>query len=104
MWNKRIIGLDFDDKKTGLRIIKLIEILGIKAEYRLSSSRRGYHVRIHTKKNCDKENNLKIRYMFGDCYGRFIGDVRRLQHGLIEFDILFEHKNNKKTTKWRKIK
>jgi len=102
MWNKNIIGLDFDDMKFGKQALIFFRILGIKGKYRLSSSKRGLHFRLKVK-NHNKKENLLIRYMLGDCRGRFMGDLRRLQNGLKEFEILFDHKNNKTSGKWRKI-
>ena len=103
MFNKNEIGLDYDNKETGKQAIKILRILGIKGKYRNSSSHRGYHIRIKVK-DCNRKMNLKIRYMLGDCYGRYMRDVRRLQHGLKEFDILFDHKDNKTSGKWRQLK
>jgi hypothetical protein len=103
MYKNDEIGLDYDEIKQGIRALKIFRTLGMKGKYRKSSSGRGYHFRIKTNHKCSKEINLQIRYMLGDCYGRYMGDVRRLQHGLKEFDILFDHKKGKKSGKWRRI-
>ncbi len=102
MFRKNIIGIDIDDKKTGKELLILLRILNIKGVYRISSSKRGYHFKLkcnpHTKKQ-----SLIIRYMFNDCYGRWLGDVRRLKHAMFNFDILFDIKKNRKAGKWKKI-
>jgi len=102
MFNKKVVGLDIDDKEQGKKLLKVLRILKIKGKYRLSSSRRGYHFRLNVNNHTKKEN-LLIRYMLGDCYGRFRSDVRRFNHGIRHLDILFDVKNNKKASVWRKI-
>lgn len=102
MFKKNIIGIDIDDKLTAKKILRILRILQVKGYYRFSSSRRGYHFKIIVRDHTKKEN-LIIRYMFSDCYGRWMLDTRRLKHGIREFDVLFEIKNNKLSGKWKKI-
>jgi len=102
VFNKTTIGIDIDDKKQGKELLKIFRALKIKGIYRLSSSRRGYHFSIKTTKT-DKKTQLLIRYMFGDCYGRWLGDVRRYKHGLDHFNILFDEKKGKKAGAWKDI-
>jgi hypothetical protein len=102
MYKKTTIGIDIDDKKQGKELLGLLRALKIQGIYRPSSSRRGYHFSIKTKKTTKREQ-LLIRYMFGDCYGRWLGDVRRYKHGAEHFNILFDKKKGKKAGAWRKI-
>lgn len=102
MYNKNIIGIDIDSLKDGKYTLKILRILKIKGFYRLSSSKKGYHFRIKVN-DCSKKDNLMVRYMLGECYGRFKTDLRRLKDGLTEFDILFDMKNKKRSGKWKKI-
>jgi len=102
MYRKNTIGIDIDDKAQGKQLLRLLRALKVKGLYRLSSSRRGYHFSIQVNKTTKKEQ-LLIRYMFGDCYGRWLGDVRRYKHGAYHFNILFDEKKNKKAGKWRPI-
>lgn len=102
MWNKNIIGIDIDDRKEGKMILRVLRILNIKGKYRLSSSKRGYHFRLSVKNHTRKEN-LLIRYMLNDCYGRWRLDVRRLKSGIRELDVLFDNKNNNYSSQWRNI-
>ena len=102
MFRKNIIGIDIDEKNTGKQLLRLLRILKIKGVYRTSSSKRGYHFKIKVNK-CNKHENLLIRYMFNDCYGRWLGDVRRLKHGIKTFDVLFDKKKGKYSGKWIKI-
>ena len=97
-----VIGIDIDDIDTGKKLLRMLRILKIKGKYRLSSSRRGYHFKLNVL-NHNKEENLMIRYILNDCYGRWIGDVRRLKNGIAHFDILFNKKKKKKCGIWRKI-
>ncbi len=102
MYKKNRLGLDIDNKKLGKQTLRILRILKIKGFYRISSSKRGYHFSIKVNKHTKKEA-LIIRYMFNDCYGRWIGDVRRLKAGINTFDVLFYKKKNKFAGKWRKI-
>jgi len=102
MYKKTTIGIDIDDKTQGKELLKILRALKITGIYRLSSSRRGYHFSINVKKT-DKKTQLLIRYMFGDCYGRWIGDVRRLKHGAEHFNILFDKKKGLRAGKWNSI-
>ena len=102
MYKKNRLGLDIDDRETGKKLLKIFRILKIKGLYRLSSSKRGYHFSLRVNKHTKKEA-LIIRYMFNDCYGRWLGDVRRLKHGIEHFDVLFYKKKGKRAGKWRKI-
>lgn len=102
MYKKDKIGLDIDDRKKGKQLLKILRILKLKGFYRLSSSKRGYHFLIDTNNHTKKES-LLIRYMLGDCYGRWYGDFRRLENGIKHFDLLFNKKKNKECGKWRKI-
>ena len=61
------------------------------------------HRRIIKGLRVKKEESLKIRYIFNDDYGRWIGDVRRLKAGIRHFDILFDKKKGKRCGAWRKI-
>jgi len=78
----------------------------ISMKYRLSSSRRGYHVNIvlnvpkYIVKNVDLYSFvLGIRYLLGDDLGRIKADVGRKQLDG-EVDRLFILKNGKKVTDW----
>jgi len=102
MFKKNIIGLDIDEKEQGKKLLRLLRILKINGVYRSSSSKRGYHFKINVETH-NKEESLIIRYMLGDCYGRWRTDIRRLQNGIKHFDILFDVKKNKKSGKWKKI-
>ncbi len=102
MFKPEYITLDVDKREDGKQLLKILRVLKIKGSYRLSSSKRGYHFLLNVKHHTKKEN-LMIRYMLGDCYGRFRCDVRRLQHGLKEMAILFDVKNGKRSGCWRKI-
>jgi len=102
MFNKNIIGFDIDTISDGKKLLRILRILKIKGVYRHSSSGRGYHFKINVLNHTKKEN-LLIRYMLGDCYGRLMCDTRRLQHGIKHFDILFDKKKNKNSSKWIKI-
>ena len=102
MFNPEKITLDFDDKDEGIKALKIFRILKLKGKYRLSSSKRGYHFEINCKKH-NRETNLRIRYILGDCSGRMRCDQRRLQNGLKEFAILFDNKNGKKCSNWKVI-
>jgi len=102
MYKKNTIGIDIDDKKQGKELLRLLRALKIKGLYRQSSSRRGYHFSIQVNKTTKREQ-LLIRYMFGDCYGRWLGDVRRFKQGAYHFNILFDEKKNKKSGKWKPI-
>jgi len=102
MYKKNRLGLDIDNKELSKRLLKIFRILKIKGFYRISSNKRGYHFSIKVNKHTKKEA-LIIRYMFNDCYGRWIGDVRRLKAGIKIFDVLFFKKKNKKAGSWRKI-
>lgn len=96
------IGIDIDSKEEGKRLLNIFRILKIKGKYRTSSSKRGYHFLINVKP-CKKQEQLLIRYMFGDCYGRWIGDVRRFKHGIKTFNVLFDKKRGLSSGKWKKI-
>ena len=102
MFKETIIGIDIDDKEQGKKLLRMLRILKVKGKYRLSSSKRGYHFKLSVKKHT-KEESLLIRYILGDCYGRWIGDIRRLQNGIAHFDILFDKKKFKRCGKWNKI-
>jgi hypothetical protein len=102
MFKKCRLGLDIDDKPTAKKMLRIFRILKIKGFYRLSSSKRGYHFSLIVSKHT-KQESLIIRYIFNDCYGRWIGDLRRLKNGISHFDILFDKKKNKKSGCWRKI-
>lgn len=102
MFRKNIIGIDIDDRETGKKLLRILRVLKIKGVYRLSSSKRGYHFKLKCNKHTKKES-LIIRYMFNDCYGRWLGDVRRLKHGIKHFDILFDKKKNKRSGTWKEI-
>ena len=102
MFKKTTIGLDIDDKAQGKQLLKILRALKIQGIYRSSSSRRGYHFSINVKKT-DEKTQVLIRYMLGDCYGRWLGDVRRFKHGAEHFNILFDEKKGLKAGRWRKI-
>lgn len=102
MYKKNRLGLDIDDKKLGKKLLRILRILNIKGYYRKSSSKRGFHFSLKVKPHT-KQEALIIRYMLNDCYGRWIGDVRRLKAGINIFDVLFFEKKNKKAGKWKKI-
>ena len=102
IFNPKIIGIDIDDKEKGKKLLRILRILSCKGNYRLSSSKRGYHFRLKVNPHTKKEN-FNIRWMFGDCYGRLRGDFRRLKNDFLEFDVLFDVKNNKRSGKWKKI-
>ena len=96
------IGIDIDDIKEGNRLLRVLRILKIEGYYRLSSSKKGYHFNLEVNE-CNKEEQLLIRYIFNDDYGRWIGDARRLKHGIETFNVLFDKKKNKKAGKWKPI-
>lgn len=102
MFKTKTIGLDIDDLRQGKQLLKLLRVLKLKGKFRRSSSRNGYHFQINVNE-CNKKEQLLIRYMFGDCYGRWLGDVRRYKHGIEHFDILFNKKKNHTTGRWYKI-
>lgn len=102
MWKSKNIGIDIDDKEQAKRLLRILRILKVKGKYRLSSSHKGYHFNLNVNEHTKKES-LMIRYILGDCYGRWIGDLRRLQLGIKHFDILFDKKKGKKVGKWKKI-
>lgn len=102
MFQKNIIGLDIDDKKTGKELLRILRILKINGKYRTSSSKRGFHFKLNVGSHT-KQENLKIRYMLGDCYGRWRTDIRRLQNGVNHFDVLFDTKKGLSSGKWKKI-
>lgn len=102
MWNSKNIGLDIDDLKQGKQLLRILRILKINGKYRLSSSKKGFHFNLNVEKH-NKKESLLIRYIFGDCYGRWLGDTRRFQLGIKQFDILFDKKKGKTTGKWKKI-
>lgn len=102
VFKKNRIGLDLDDKETGKKLLRMFRVLKIKGFYRLSSSRRGYHFSLKVSEHTKKEA-LIIRYMLNDCYGRWIGDVRRFKHSLTHFDILFDKKKGLKAGNWKII-
>ena len=96
------IGIDIDSKREGKKLLRILRILNIKGKYRISSSKRGFHFNLDVKR-CTKEEQLLIRYIFGDCYGRWLGDVRRLKFGIETFNVLFDKKKGRKSGRWKKI-
>ena len=102
MFNRNIIKIDMDEMDKAKKYLRFYRILGFEGKYRTSSSGRGYHLELFVKGHT-KEENWILRYMLGDCWGRLRIDIRRLQSGLKEFDILFSKKGEKKVSKWRRI-
>jgi len=102
MFKTKNIGIDIDNKEESKQLLRILRILKIKGEYRTSSNKRGYHFNLKVKE-CNKKEQLLIRYMFGDCYGRWMGDARRFKHGIKTFNVLFDYKKGKFSGKWKKI-
>lgn len=96
-------SLDIDDKKRGKEAIRLLRVVGCTGTYRVSSSGNGYHIRVHTKKSISKADNLKLRWMWGDDFGRFVADYRRMISNIDAFEVLFYHKNGRGTGRWYTI-
>ena len=102
MFKTKTIGIDIDDIQQGKELLRILRVLKMKGLFRRSASRKGYHFSIKVKE-CNKKEQLIIRYIFGDCYGRWLGDFRRMNGGVKHFNILFDKKKGRKAGRWFKI-
>ena len=102
MFDKHYINIDIDNMLKAGQVKHVLKILKLEAWERVSSSGRGKHFKIKCRSHTQDED-LIIRFMFGDCFGRIAGDYRRLVNGSSSFSLLFDCKNGKRCSKWKKI-
>jgi len=94
------LTVDKDDQRGAYDLREALLMLGVDAEWRISSSGTGYHFRIFLNREADREHKLLLRWMLGDDFGRVAGDFRRYTNDIDRFGVLFYRKNGSETSEW----
>jgi hypothetical protein len=102
------LNFDADSKKHAIEIAKRIlkRFKDYQIYYRRSSSGKGFHFVITINGfpvYLPKQEILRLRKRYKDCYGRIRADKIRMKQGRI-ISILFDYKNFKKAGEWKLLK